>query len=198
MAVSTLVAASGSLGAITAMPWKNGGGATRELHVEPPGADYADFVWRASVADVVRDGAFSSFDGIDRTIVLLGGDGFVMHAQGQPSHDLRTPFAPHRFTGEAHISVVLDGSPCQDFNLMVRRDQAEAELQVLGEQDSPRLPPDTVLLYVAQGAASLSDADGLQHPLGSGEFARLREGGAMPDLHCATGAVVLAVRVRRR
>ncbi|EJN06645.1 HutD family protein [Herbaspirillum sp. YR522] len=197
MAPSTLVAASGSLGALAAMPWKNGGGATRELHVEPPGADYADFVWRASVADVVQDGAFSSFEGIDRTIVLLGGAGFVMHAEGQPSHDLRTPFAPHRFTGEARVSVVLDGTPCQDFNLMVRRDQAQAELQVLRQQDARLLPPDTVLLYVAQGQAQLSDA-GRQLPLGSGEFVRLHQGQAMPALHCAADAVVLAVRVQRR
>jgi environmental stress-induced protein Ves len=201
MAPSALVLASGSLGAIVAMPWKNGGGATRELHVEPPGADYADFVWRASVADVVRDGAFSSFDGIDRTIVLLGGDGFIMHSEGLPSHDLRTPFAPHRFTGEARVSVVLEGTPCQDFNLMVRRDQAQAELQVLTRQDAGVLPADTVLLYVAQGQASLSDASGLQLRLVSGEFVRLSEdggeGGTMPDLQCAADAVVLAVRVRR-
>jgi len=197
MVPEALVVASGSLNALPVMPWKNGGGATRELHVEPPGADYADFLWRASVADVVRDGAFSSFDGIDRTIVLLGGDGFIMHVDGEPSHDLRTRFAPHRFTGEARVKVVLDGTPCQDFNLMVRRDQAEAELQVLGEQDT-RLPPDTALLYVAQGAASLSDATGAQYQLTSGEFVRLREGAAMPELICRADAVVLAVRIRRR
>src|SRR6476619_3067787 len=57
------------------MPWKNGAGRTTEIAVHPPGAALDAFAWRVSIADVERDGPFSRFPGIDRTIVLLGGSG---------------------------------------------------------------------------------------------------------------------------
>ncbi|WP_050468878.1 HutD/Ves family protein [Herbaspirillum chlorophenolicum] len=192
------VIASGSLGRIAAVPWKNEGGQTRELCVEPPEADFSSFAWRASVADVGRDGVFSTFAGIDRTIVLLEGGGFTMHADGAQIHDLRECFAPFSFSGESDVSVRLHGAPTLDFNLMVRRDLASGEVVALSEQNSRRLPADTVLLYVAQGAACLSDVSGMQRQLRSGEFVRLREGAVLPDLLCAAGAMVLAIRIRRK
>jgi environmental stress-induced protein Ves len=33
-----------------AMPWKNGGGVTREVSAYPPGADMDSFEWRISLA----------------------------------------------------------------------------------------------------------------------------------------------------
>ncbi|MFN9927385.1 MAG: HutD family protein, partial [Phenylobacterium sp.] len=51
-----------------AVPWKNGGGITRELAVWPPGASFDDFVWRVSMAEVHQDGPFSSFPGVDRIL----------------------------------------------------------------------------------------------------------------------------------
>lgn len=192
------VAAIGSLGRIAAVPWKNEGGQTRELCVVPPGAGFADFAWRASVADVGRDGDFSTFEGIDRSIVLLEGGGFTLHAGGEQIHDLRECFAPFAFAGELQVSVQLHGAPTLDFNLMIRRDLADGEVAVLNEQNSRRLPADTALLYVAQGAARLSDAGGQQRDLRTGEFVQLNEGAVLPDLLCATGAVVLAIRIRRK
>ena len=35
-----------------AQPWKNGGGVTREIAVEPPGAGFDSFGWRVSTAVV--------------------------------------------------------------------------------------------------------------------------------------------------
>ncbi|MBG7618162.1 HutD family protein [Herbaspirillum sp. AP02] len=185
----------GELGRVAAVPWKNEGGQTRELCVEPPQSDFAGFLWRVSVADVGADGAFSTFDGIDRTIVLLEGGGFGMYADGQLLHDLAECFVPHDFPGEQGISVQLHGAPTLDFNLMVRRERAVGKVVVLREQNSRCLPADTALLYVARGAACLSDESGLQQALRCGEFARLRDGqGArLPDLLCTPGSVVLAV-----
>ncbi len=59
-------------------PWKNGGGVTRELAAFPPHSNFADFIWRVSVADVHADGAFSAFPGIDRQIALLEGAGMTL------------------------------------------------------------------------------------------------------------------------
>ena len=44
-------------------PWRNGLGVTREIALCPPGADTDDFLWRASVADVVGPAPFSQFPG---------------------------------------------------------------------------------------------------------------------------------------
>ncbi|KAF1042114.1 MAG: Protein Ves [Herbaspirillum frisingense] len=192
------VLAVGNLGRIAAVPWKNEGGQTRELCVEPADADFSNFIWRASVADVGRDGAFSTFDGIARTIVLLEGGGFTMHSGGAEIHDLRECFAPYAFAGETHISVRLHGAPTLDFNLMIRRDLAEGEVLMLNEQNSRRLPAGAALLYVAQGVAALADAAGQQQALRVGDFVRLREGTVLPELLCAAGAVVLAVCIRRK
>src|SRR5512147_1621544 len=57
------------------MPWKNGGGRTTEIAAAPRGADLAGFTWRISVAELERDGPFSAFPGVDRTLVLLAGNG---------------------------------------------------------------------------------------------------------------------------
>ncbi|HZG18813.1 MAG TPA: HutD family protein [Herbaspirillum sp.] len=190
----------GELGSIAAVPWKNEGGQTRELCVEPPQADFASFLWRVSVADVGADGAFSTFEGIDRTIVLLEGGGFHMYSQDQALHDLAECFAPYDFPGEQAISVRLHGAPTLDFNLMVRRQHAHGKVVVLREQNARCLPAGTVLLYVARGAACLSDATGLQQALRCGEFARLRDGhdARLPELLCTPGSVVLAVCIQRK
>ena len=53
--------------------WKNGGGTTRDILVSPPGASLDGFDWRLSLAQVDRDGPFSRFDNVDRTLILLSG-----------------------------------------------------------------------------------------------------------------------------
>ncbi len=65
------------------MPWKNGGGHTTEIAAFPAGAGLASFVWRVSIADVLQDGPFSPFPGIDRTLVLLEGEGMRLSGDGR-------------------------------------------------------------------------------------------------------------------
>lgn len=48
---------------LVASPWKNGGGVTREIAAQPPGASLDGFAWRVSVADVAQPGPFSRFPG---------------------------------------------------------------------------------------------------------------------------------------
>ena len=61
------------------MPWKNGAGSTTELLIDPPGATLAGgFRWRVSMATVAESGPFSSFPGLDRTLLLLEGEGMEL------------------------------------------------------------------------------------------------------------------------
>jgi environmental stress-induced protein Ves len=177
-------------------PWKNGGGRTRELCVFPPDSDLASFAWRVSIAEVDADGAFSAFAGIDRTIVLLDGPGFRMHMEGagdQAGHDLSERFVPFAFAGEAAVTVALHGGATRDFNLMVRRSEADGRVAIVTA--SGRLPDDTVLLYVAQGGLELVDADGASLRLDAGMAVRLRAACASPEVRCDKETVAIAVRI---
>lgn len=105
------------LAAAAPMPWRNGGGVTRELAAGPGGAQWA---WRMSVADVDASGPFSVFDGIDRWFAVLEGDGVRLDIAGE-QHRLTATDAPLYFDGGASCVCELLGGGTRDFNLMVRR-----------------------------------------------------------------------------
>ena len=112
------------------MPCKNGGGLTEEIATHPEGARLDSFDWRVSVAEVARDGPFSQFPGIDRTITLLEGRGMRL-SDGDRTIVMETPFEPYSFGGEAPIACALVSGPVRDFNAMVRRDRARGTVTVV-------------------------------------------------------------------
>lgn len=120
-------------------PWKNGGGSTREIASWPPGAGLGAFDWRVSIATIAAGGPFSVFAGVDRTIMLLEGDGVRLHAADSGlDHRLDTPFAPFAFSGDLALDCTLLGGASDDFNVMSRRARCEAEVRVLaGAQSLP-------------------------------------------------------------
>ncbi len=111
--------------------WRNGGGETRQI-VSWPAAELLpadggplpaidDFAWRASIATIDRDGGFSAFPGVDRSITLLEGNGVVLHGAQGAAHALTQPGEPYAFAGEEPVNAVLAGGPSRDFNIMTRR-----------------------------------------------------------------------------
>lgn len=102
-------------------PWKNGGGTTRDIAVSPPGASLDDFAWRLSLAQVDRDGPFSRFDNVDRTLVLLSG-AMTLHEQDRHIDLIR--HQPVVFAGERAIAATVSGGSTLDFNVMTRRGRA--------------------------------------------------------------------------
>jgi environmental stress-induced protein Ves len=77
------------------MPWRNGGGSTTELVIG--GEESGRFLYRASIADVATSGPFSRFDGYDRHIMLLEGDGMTIDCKEHGQIALDMPFVPHSF-----------------------------------------------------------------------------------------------------
>ena len=139
------------LSALPASPWKNGGGTTREIAAHPQGAGLETFGWRLSVAEVERDGPFSSFPGIDRTIVLLRGAGMRLRAgKVMREHELTTIGVPHAFAGEAAIDAQLVDGATSDFNVMTRRGQWSATVETLNRR-AELAPADALLLLVGAG-----------------------------------------------
>jgi uncharacterized protein len=102
-------------------PWKNGGGTTRDIVVSPPGASLDDFDWRLSLARVDRDGPFSRFDNVDRTLVLLSG-AMTLHEQDRRIDLVR--HEPVMFEGERALDATVAGGATLDFNVMSRRGRA--------------------------------------------------------------------------
>ena len=131
--------------------WKNGGGRTTELAAYPADADLAHFAWRISIADVAKDGPFSVFEGVDRTLVLLRGAGMRLSA-GDATLDIRAPFEPVAFPGDVAYACALCDGPVQDFNLMVRRSAGHGRVDVVRDASGAVPPAAFRLCYVARGA----------------------------------------------
>ena len=159
-----------ALADIVPTPWKNGGGATREIACWPAGTGLDSFDWRISVATIAADGAFSVFSGIDRSITLLSGDGVLLHGE-HGTHRLDQPLVPFAFDGETPIRATLLGGASEDFNVMTRRGRCRAEVKVWRYAvDGPSTPPHAALLLAVQGdwrCAVAGDAPTLLTP-GSG------------------------------
>jgi environmental stress-induced protein Ves len=134
------------------MPWKNGGGHTHEIAAHPEGAGMAAFAWRVSIAEIAQDGPFSSFPGVDRTLVLLAGNGVRLEGAGTPL-DLRAPYEPVTFSGEAQLDCVLTDGPVRDFNLMVRRDAATGQIIVVREGGQAIAPAQAYVCFAAAGVS---------------------------------------------
>lgn len=101
------------IGAIAPVPWKNGGGVTREIALC---TDDISVVWRLSVADVGRAGPFSHFPGLKRVLTVIEGAGLnLRHAGGVIEARLGIPV---RFDGDVAIDCDLVRGPARDFNLI--------------------------------------------------------------------------------
>jgi environmental stress-induced protein Ves len=104
-----------------ALPWRNGGGITREIAAAPPGAGFDAFHWRISTAEIHDPGPFSRFDGVDRVLTVLTGR-LQLKLEGQNTIVLDDATEPHSFPGEAPVHGAPLGGPVTDLNVMVRRD----------------------------------------------------------------------------
>lgn len=105
-------------------PWRNGGGLTREL-LAWPAAD--PWLVRVSVARIDRDGAFSSFAGLQRWFAVLQGHGVQLQLPQGPVTQT-TDSEPLAFDGEAAPMCALLDGPTEDLNLMARRDAGRARM----------------------------------------------------------------------
>jgi environmental stress-induced protein Ves len=177
-------------GDYTERPWKNGRGTTVELQIEPPGATLeTGFLWRLSMAAVPASGPFSPFPGIDRTLLLLAGNGMELDHGPHGRALLAGPFQPVAFSGDWPTHGRLLDGPCRDFNVMTRRGAVRHRVDILRPGPVPALlpPAPTVLVFCAQGRASLG-----AEPLAEGGLLRL-DGGGGGAIGVRGGPAVLVV-----
>lgn len=140
------------------LPWKNGGGITRELWIHPADSSLASgFQIRLSVAEVRGSGPFSPFPGIDRTLLLLEGGGVELSHGVKGSAFLSGPFHPVVFSGEWETRALLKDGPCRDFNVMTDRGAWKHRVEVLRPGDV-LVSGVWSLIYAARGPLTLEGA----------------------------------------
>ncbi|MDJ0461251.1 HutD family protein [Streptomyces sp. H27-C3] len=141
---------------LSAVPWKNGGGVTREIAAWPEGSGIDDFAWRVSLADVSADGPFSAFPGVDRTLTVVEGAGMDLTVGGR-QHLVDVRDAPHRFPGDIPTEGRLIDGPVVNLNVMHRRGRDTAVLVSVVRGGLPLLVPagSTVLVVALDTPARL-------------------------------------------
>ena len=185
------------------MPWKNAAGRTTEIAVHPAAAGLDGFAWRVSIADVERDGPFSAFPGVDRTIVLLDGEGMSLLGS-EREIDLTTRYVPHDFRGDESVECKLVSGPCRDFNAMFRRARARGSVTVVRRSVAEFDPAQFCVSYAAKGSHEATIArrgarrldEG--HALVAPQSVSAAEGGSIVVRPLGDDAVALVVCVAYR
>lgn len=140
------------------MPWKNGLGSTTEIAIFPADAKLDDFDWRVSMAQVTSDGAFSSFPGIDRTLLVIDGAGIDLDVAGYASVRIDRGTI-HSFPGDQPTSAILIDGSIKDLNVMSRRglvSQHVRRINVMKRQDF--IVSAQTFLFVEHGTAIVRSA----------------------------------------
>ncbi len=145
----------------TAVPWKNGGGVTREIAAWPADTGMDDFAWRVSLAEVGSDGPFSAFPDIERTLTMVEGAGMDLTVGGtQRRVDER--YAPQDFAGDVPTDCRLLGGPVANFNVMYRRGHVQAETAVVRGRLRLAAPRGGAVLAVALEGPAVVEGPGIQ------------------------------------
>ena len=139
------------------MPWKNGGGETTEIAVSPEGAGLDGFDWRVSMARIARDGPFSAFPEVDRTLAILDGAGLRLAIAGRAPIELTAASPPLSFPADLPTTASLADGPVLDLNVMTRRGVVEHAVDRLTIAGSRQLTIDgtTALLLCRAGSVEV-------------------------------------------
>jgi environmental stress-induced protein Ves len=174
--------------------WRNGHGWTREIARDPAEAPWN---WRLSIAEIEEDAPFSRFDGVDRELVLLSGNGLALHFDDGVEQVLSPPHDRVRFAGERAVDGRLVDGPTQDFNLMWRRDAIDARLwhrPLVGPMVLFAAPGQVWAIYLIAGQARFADDSPLTG-LAAGDTALLVGGGERRRFVLDGGGEVLVIRL---
>ncbi len=141
------------------MPWRNGGGTTTELAIDPADGGLGEsFDWRVSIAEVRSSGPFSSFPGLRRLIALVEGEGMTLRFDDGERHKLDEVMVPFGFDGGRALSGELVAGPVRDFNLIYDPSRVRASLWPLRggvPSAAVELAADTLLFVCLAGGLDI-------------------------------------------
>lgn len=177
--------------AFQSVPWKNGAGKAVVLAVHPTDANLGNFAWRVSITEIDEAVAYSLFPGVNRTQILLTGQG--LHLKGSQQYDLMSAYDVVDFDGESKLSCELVSGACRVLNIMVRRNMAAAEIKVIHGSGVVQLAGDCHLFYVASGKYALTSADAAALRIGAGDGLLIRECNVLMHANAEQEAVLIVV-----
>ncbi len=172
------------------MPWKNGAGSTQEI-ARDQGEGLDGFGWRLSIADMGESGGFSTFNGYQRIISVLEGDGMRLQVDGAFSRPLLA-FDPFAFGGASRVDCRLLGGAIRDFNLIYAPQRFRARLQWLRVEGELRLfsSAGSLLLFAADDGLQASHAGTPAPVLGRYDCLQLETPGELAELLLQAPAAV--------
>lgn len=166
-----------------ALPWKNGGGVTREVAAFPAGSDLAHFDWRVSIAEVRAAGPFSRFPGVDRRMAVLEGR-LTLTIEAQPATSLTPGAPPVFFPGEVPaFGEPVDG-PVVDLNVMTRRGRFQSTVTTRALTEALELEPARGTTLVLALSDLVLRCAGREVGLARLDAARLERHGEPFDMIC--------------
>jgi uncharacterized protein len=183
------------------VPWRNGGGLTREILEVPPHA--VAFDWRLSLATIATPGPFSAFDGCDRTLVLVRGAGIELDFGPRGQSILRAPGEVAAFDGGWPTRCTLIDGPSTDLNLIVARARAEARTVILRVATSQIVHTagwEETLVCCVSGSVQIENATAEAATLSGADVARCHpaDGVMTCGPHGSNPALLLVASVRHR
>ena len=180
------------------MPWKNGGGETTEIAVSPEGSGLDRFDWRVSMARIARNGPFSEFAEVDRTLTILDGAGLRLAIAGRAPIELTAASPPLSFPADLPTTAALADGPVLDLNVMTRRavvEHAVNRLSIVGTRQFT-IDGTTVLLLCRTGIVEV-EVDPYAARLETNDTL-LVDGSAAGrwTLRAQTSSIVFLIRIR--
>ncbi|MDE2218818.1 MAG: HutD family protein [Gammaproteobacteria bacterium] len=130
------------------MPWRNGGGQTRELLAWP---EPSDWIVRISVAEIRASGPFSDYPGVDRWFAVLRGGAVRLETRGAGTRELGAgQLELHAFPGDAPTHCSALGAATRDFNVMLRRTRGRLRQRALDGDPTLRSSAGLVALFAVE------------------------------------------------
>jgi len=137
-------------------PWKNGGGETLEIAVFPALADLNNFSWRVSSAHVAASGPFSLFEGIDRTLMVIGENNLHLRFEQAREVQLDQSALPFHFSGDEKVVGQLVNGPVMDLNVMTRRGVARHNVRAISQPGQFEIAGEMALVFSCRNSVRIT------------------------------------------
>ncbi len=135
-------------------PWPNQAGRKADIAIGPG--------WLVAFAWLDQDARFSDYTGVDRTITLIDGKGFVLRFDD--GRDVAVaPLSPTPFDGGLGLACHLPHGPCRVLNVMTERSRASHRVRIGADGGAWGQGGATVVVALEDGA--IVSNDGQTHTL---------------------------------
>jgi uncharacterized protein len=150
-----------AIDALRSEPWRNGAGWTRTVCSQQVDGQ---LLWRISVADITAAGAFSQFEGMDRTAVMVQGARLKL-SNAEVQLDFDGMGSTIQFPGEWALDCSAPATATQLLNIMVLRGRAELQVEVVKGTGHTLSAGAARVVLVLRGQFTLQSAGGARHTL---------------------------------